>query len=128
MRSCNPAPPRLAKQKLNLTPEHSTLLCIQTTSFCKTSIFIIPNGREQNKAIGKQPSFEPWRLSWAQLCSAVLNLKFISLLEDCFVFFVVFLVLFCFVWIFSETVMKKHHHTNTKSQNQTRKRLHHVFV
>lgn len=72
------APPcRLTKAETESDSEAHTLLCIQTTSFCKTSIFIIPNGLEQNKAIGKQASLEPQRLSWALLCAAVLNLKFI---------------------------------------------------
>lgn len=68
----------------------------------------------KNKAIGKQPSLEPWRLSWKQLGSAALNLKFISLLEY-----------WGFFWYNNDENAQTHIH---KSHNHPRRRLKPMFL
>ncbi len=108
MNNYNPSPSGLTKAETEPHSGAQRLLCIQTASFCKTSIFIIPNGREQNKAIGKQPSLESWRARWAH--SAHIHFPVGNNL----------------LFAFSLTTMNQH--TNTKSHNRTRRPWNNVCV
>lgn len=63
--------PAQQPQILKPTPEPETPLCIQTTSFCKTNVFIIPSGRQQRKLLENNPGLNlgDWDWGSAMLCS-----------------------------------------------------------